>query len=198
MRILDLTGKTFGRWAVGGIAPRSYQTMWKCVCSCGVERNVSGANLRSGASISCGCFREENRPNLVKNRDCSGVKNPNARKNVAKYGEDYVPSDSIWYKRAAGVFYSAKKRNVPISFGSPTEFAIYIKSIAPDKCPVFGKKFTERGSGFARLSPSIDKINPQKGYVKGNIQVISMLANCMKRDATYVELVAFAKWVLNQ
>jgi hypothetical protein len=198
MQRLDLTGKTFGRWVVKGIAPRSYQTMWKCVCSCGVERNVSGANLRGGTSTSCGCFREENRPNLAKNRDYRGLKNPRAQKNVAKYGKEYVPSDSVWYKRAAGVFYSAKKRSIPIGFASAAEFAIYVKSIAPDRCPVFDKKFTERGNGFASLSPSIDKINPKKGYIKGNIQVISMLANCMKRDATRAELVAFAKWVLKQ
>jgi hypothetical protein len=143
-------------------------------------------------------LREENRPNLAKNRDFSGTRNPRAQINIRKYGENYVPSDSVWYKRAAGVFYLAKKNNIPVGFSSAVEFASYIKSIAPQKCPVFNKKFTERGTGFDRWSPSIDKINPKKGYVRGNIQVISMLANCMKRDATATELRAFAQWVLKE
>jgi hypothetical protein len=172
--------------------------MWKCVCVCGTERAVSGANLQSGHSTSCGCLREEKRPHLAKNRDFTGLKNPRAQKNLAKYGAAYVASSSVWYKRAAGIFYSAKKRGIPIEFCDATEFAIYIKSIAPDKCPVFNKKFVERGNGFDKLSPSIDKINPKKGYIKGNIQVISMLANCMKRDAAPAELKAFAEWVLKK
>ncbi|NBS70476.1 hypothetical protein EBT31_16415 [bacterium] len=107
-----------------------------------------------------------------------------------------MPSNSIWYKRAAGIYYSAKKRKVPVGFESAIEFASYVKSIAPDKCPVFGKKFVEQGNGFGRFSPSIDKIDPRKGYVRGNVQVISVLANCMKRDANRKELQQFAKWVL--
>ncbi len=32
---------------------------WRCRCRCGVERIVSGLNLRSGGSLSCGCWRRE-------------------------------------------------------------------------------------------------------------------------------------------
>lgn len=198
MKRLDLVGKKFGRWVVLAPAERTYQTMWYCTCECGTSRAVSGANLTTGASTSCGCLREENRPNLVKTRDFRGNKNPRAKINIRKYGADYVPSDSLWYKRAAGVFYAAKRNGVPVGFGSAVEFAAYIKSIAPDRCPVFGKRFTERGSGLDRWSPSVDKIDPKRGYVKGNIQVISVLANCMKRDATRSELKKFAAWILGE
>lgn len=175
------------------MAPRAYQTMWKCVCECGTERVVSGSNLTAGNSTSCGCVRP-----TTMNRDYSGVKNPRAMKNLALYGEKYVSSRDVWYKRASNVFYHAKRHHIPISFPNIIEFAAYIKSIAPDKCPVFKQSFVERGNGFDKLSPSIDKIDPDKGYVHGNIQVISMLANCMKRDATESELKQFAEWVLHQ
>jgi hypothetical protein len=35
--------------------------MWRCRCSCGAERVVSGAHLRSGASASCGHSRPSSR-----------------------------------------------------------------------------------------------------------------------------------------
>jgi hypothetical protein len=76
--------------------------------------------------------------------------------------------------------------------------AHYVKSIAPEKCPVFGEPFSQNGSGFSNWSPSIDKIDPTKGYVPGNIQVISMLANCMKRDASSEQLQKFAEWILKR
>jgi len=65
-----------------------------------------------------------------------------------------------------------------------------------DTCPIFGFKMERGGCKDSRSSPSVDKIIPSKGYVKGNIQVISNKANRMKNDATPEELRMFAKWVL--
>jgi len=63
----------------------------------------------------------------------------------------------------------------------------------PTTCPVFGKPF-EGGTMYAM---SLDRIIPDKGYVKGNVQVISRKANLMKNNATEEELKCFAEWVLN-
>lgn len=40
-------------------------------------------------------------------------------------------------------------------------------------------------------SPSLDRKDPAKGYVKGNVWVISYRANAIKQDATLAELLAF-------
>lgn len=60
--IHDLTNRTFGRLNVIRRAaspkgrPRAY---WHCVCNCGKEAVVSGNNLLSGITRSCGCMHHE-------------------------------------------------------------------------------------------------------------------------------------------
>ena len=44
-------GERFGQWTVVRYVKDGY---YACLCSCGVERRVSGTNLRNGRSMSCG------------------------------------------------------------------------------------------------------------------------------------------------
>lgn len=55
-KLNDLAGRQFGEWTVLQKADQSYRgnARWVCRCSCGVERTVTGTNLRSGCSRSCG------------------------------------------------------------------------------------------------------------------------------------------------
>lgn len=50
--------------------------------------------------------------------------------------------------------------------------------------------------GVKDNSPSLDKIVPSKGYVVGNIQVISYKANRLKGDCSLEDLLNFADWVI--
>jgi hypothetical protein len=52
-----MTGITAGDWTVivqDGNQPGG-GALWRCVCRCGTERRVLGADLRNGKSTNCGC-----------------------------------------------------------------------------------------------------------------------------------------------
>ena len=71
----------------------------------------------------------------------------------------------------------------------------YLKSIMPKNmiCPVMGVKMTI-GNKLHRYSPTIDRIVPEKGYVAGNIIVISKIANSIKTDATIDQIESVYKF----
>jgi hypothetical protein len=59
MKLIDLTGKRFGRWVVLSIHPkrtRSGGVFWACRCSCGTKRIVRGSHLWRSLTKSCGCL----------------------------------------------------------------------------------------------------------------------------------------------
>jgi hypothetical protein len=55
-------------------------------------------------------------------------------------------------------------------------------------CPVFKTKMIWGGETGVETSPSLDKIIPEKGYVKGNVVWVSRRANRIKSDASLKEL----------
>lgn len=79
------------------------------------------------------------------------------------------------------------------------EFSITLSDIElPEYCPVLGIKLeVNRGKGHGGKdnSYSLDRIDPTKGYIPGNVQVMSLKANSMKFSATPEELLKFAVWV---
>lgn len=71
--------------------------------------------------------------------------------------------------------------------------------VIPDRCPILGCEFESnlgKSQGANPKAPSLDKIIPELGYIKGNVQVVSFKANSMKRDGTIKELLNFAEWVI--
>lgn len=82
----------------------------------------------------------------------------------------------------------AKVKGVPFSITSD-DFDI------PEYCPVLRIKLETSVGMASDNSPSLDRIIPSLGYVPGNIQVISKLANSMKTNASVEHMLLFAEWV---
>lgn len=62
----------------------------------------------------------------------------------------------------------------------------------PEYCPILGLKLevSTGKQGGAHNSPSLDRIDPRRGYTKDNVMVISWRANSLKNDATFEEIKA--------
>jgi hypothetical protein len=84
------------------------------------------------------------------------------------------------------------------------EFNIEISDIIiPDLCPVFGTPMKGSSGEYTRdnynpyklSAPSIDRIDSSRGYIKGNVIVISARANALKSDANLNELKMLVDWL---
>lgn len=76
----------------------------------------------------------------------------------------------------------AKKMNLPFDI---TDADL----IVPDSCPILGLKLEfAHGKGPQENSPSVDRIRPKHGYVKGNVRIISHRANRLRSNRTLEEM----------
>ena len=59
----------------------------------------------------------------------------------------------------------------------------------PLNCPILQiPLINSLGGKSIDNSPSLDRIDSSKGYIKGNVRIISMRANRLKQDSTIDEL----------
>ena len=66
----------------------------------------------------------------------------------------------------------------------------------PKVCPVLDIDLDWGMNGRKPNSPSLDRIDSTKGYIKGNVMLMSSLANSMKQNATIEQLKQFGRyWV---
>lgn len=76
---------------------------------------------------------------------------------------------------------AAKEKGVPFDL-TADDFEI------PAVCPVLGIALARGTKDRTDASPSLDRIIPAKGYVRGNVIVVSWRANRIKHNASVAEL----------
>jgi hypothetical protein len=82
----------------------------------------------------------------------------------------------------------AVEKNIPFNL-KPSDLTI------PKICPIL-KHPMHLAEGYSEYSPSVDRVDNSKGYVKGNVAVISRLANAMKNHCDEKQLKVFAKNII--
>ena len=105
-------------------------------------------------------------------------------------GEHYRKMPWGWRKKKlATLRSSADRRGIKCTL---TEEDIEM----PVLCPYLDIPLDYTNDSIQDNSPSVDRIDNTKGYIAGNIQTISALANKMKTDSDLTTLTKFAKSVL--
>lgn len=90
-------------------------------------------------------------------------------------------SSTVEYQLWLNAKERAKRDGVPFDID-------FIDIVVPMRCPLLDIPLFVGSRQEHDNSPSIDKIIPSRGYVKGNIRVISHRANSIKRDASLEEM----------
>lgn len=72
--------------------------------------------------------------------------------------------------------------------------------VIPEFCPILKipLRVHKGKSGGRPDSPALDRIDNRKGYIKGNVWVISNKANIMKNNASPEELFLFGQWAYKE
>lgn len=116
-----------------------------------------------------------------------------SRESAARHRERRDTKSKEWTtNNYARVLYNQAKRG---SVNRKLEFNLeYSDIVIPTHCPYLEILLTTtQGQGIVWTNASIDRINNNKGYVKGNIMIISRLANSMKQHSSIENLIMFSK-----
>jgi hypothetical protein len=173
-KLIDLTGKKFGKWTVSRHshvtkkANGSTVHHWLCKCECGSERTVTGDSLNKGNSKSCGCINRQlgrNHPSWQGYEDISA---------------------SFWKQYQ----WSAAKRNLSFDITMEYLWRLYLKQ--NKKCALTGLPLTfPKDARDTTHNASLDRIDPKGGYFEGNVQWVDKRVNFMKitlRNEEFIEL----------
>ena len=124
-----------------------------------------------------------------------------------EYHKNYVPSDGFypetWLNEDSFLKYKINKtlirfkrkckiKNLRFNIDKNFLYEIFPKNYI---CPILKKKmyWGEGEHNLRSFSPSLDRIKPEKGYIKGNVRWISNICNIHKsdRDLKIIEMVYF-------
>lgn len=198
-KLKDIQGQVFGDLTalrhIG--SDKVYNAIWMFQCICGKQVEYISKKVLKGEALSCGCrrYRKADEPKICK--DC-GVLNSTRRNQRggidSRCNKCYNKLIYAFRKKdpRVGLVISArvraKKHNVPCDLH-------YTDLTIPEFCPILGIRLEVGTKEMHDASPSLDRIIPALGYVKGNIGIMSFRANRFKSDATSGELRALAEWI---
>lgn len=155
----NLIGKKFNRLIVTKlVGTKNGKRIWECKCDCGNIRTAIHSKLTNGSLQSCGCKKRED---MLK-RQWKG------------HGEI---SGSLWTR----IVNQAKSRNLDVTVTIEDIWNLFLEQNRKCKLTnlplVFSSKYWATDG-----TASLDRINSELGYIKGNLQWVHKDINQMKSN----------------
>lgn len=168
--MLDIhIGDVYNNWTViDGPFKKNNALYYKVSCKCGAERLKQPGELVHGAKMCPKCARELLIPKIVKKNGAIGD----------------LRISKLWK-----INNSAKARNLECSLTMEYLWDLYLKQ--NKKCAITGDYLPNINKA------SLDRIDSSKGYIEGNVQWVTSIANICKYTLTMEELIDFCKKVIN-
>lgn len=173
-QIKDLVGQKFNKLTVVGFLGTNKKDMgiWECKCDCGNTTTALTYRLKNGGKKSCGCLNKRN--------------------------------DSNWtgYGEISGAFlcqlkHQAKKRGLKVSIDGKYLWELYLKQ--DKKCALSGMELImirDFRYKYRLQTASLDRIDNNKPYIKGNLQWVHKEVNFMKQNMTEDKLLYWCEKLL--
>lgn len=158
--IANLENKTFNHLtAIKCIDKKHGKAVWLCKCKCGNTTSVVGTKLTSGEIQSCGCLKHTSGKHSKRYRGCGDL------------------SGYTW----SSIKSCARTRD--IKFDITIEYAWELFQQQNAKCAISGLDIVlcDRRHGY-EITASLDRIDSQQGYIKGNVQWVHKHVNKIKQD----------------
>ena len=171
---LDLAGRTVSRLQVikESKTRKHGKVTWHCTCSCGKAVLATTSDLRSGNKKSCGCLQKENAARV-------------GRSNKVAFGHYGLQSLFTQYKNRA------KKRGLEFNlsvelFEILTSAPCYYCGKLPSQVKCIEYKYN-----------GLDRVDPLKGYVEGNLLPACKICNYAKLKMSLNDFKSWVKQVYN-
>lgn len=165
----SIIGKKFGKLTVIEFShiDKRKSANFKCICDCGNKKICNGYSLKRGRTKSCGC-----------------ISSPSAYKTI-KIG--------LWNH----IKYNAQIRNIELLIDPKDIYEQF--QLQNGICALSGLKITlgTTRNSWTSSTASLDRINSQKPYIKGNIQWVHKIVNKMKMELEEEEFIFFCTNIAN-
>jgi len=140
-------------------------------------------------------------------KSCANKRSKKWARANKEYVKEYRSREDVKFKRAA-VTRMWNRRNVDSTLLTHARKRARSKGLeiniekehiqVPDVCPILGIDICVADGKTSDHSPTLDRIDSNKGYIVGNVHVISHRANRFKNDATFEEIEKLYLWFKNR
>jgi len=161
MKLKDLTGQIFGKWTVlYRVQAHRKHTIWRCMCECGMEKDVYATHLVSGKSTRCLKCKPRGKDHHQW-RGCGDI------------------SGDFWDSIKRGA--NGKSRRKPVEFSITIEYVWELFLKQDKKCALSGQEIRINYNTLHGHTASLDRIDSSLGYTIDNVQWVHKDVNMMKR-----------------